>query len=99
MKFTTETPEVKEIKLPAQVTVRDADVTIEIRPDGSPFKMTGRLNGDNVYLWMSALERGKIVTYHLTGKLSANHASSGEFSLFGSHEKAADGKWSLEKNK
>ena len=101
MSFTAEpTPEEKEITLPALLKTQDSEIVIEIRgSDGKPIKMSGRINGANVYFWMSDVEKDKIVTYHLTGKLADDHSASGDASIFGSHQKAGGGKWTLTKDK
>lgn len=100
MSFTAEPkPEEKEITLPATLKAQDSEITIETTDaGGKPIKMSGRMQGTSIYLWMSDVEEDKIVTYHLTGKVSNNHLASGEATIFGSHQKAGEGKWTLTKD-
>jgi len=90
----------EDIELPAVLKIKDSDIVIQTStPDGTSPTMFGKIEGTNIIFWMSGFERNHTVTYHLTGVLLDNNSASGDLSIFMNHEKAANGKWSLTKNK
>ncbi len=99
MTFTIEPkPEDKEIRMSAMLQVKGFEITIETHDTaGKPLKMSGRIEGSDIYIWTSGVEDGVIFTYHLTGKRSTDHSASGEVSVFGNHLKAGSGKWTIAK--
>lgn len=63
--------------------------------DGKPVAFSGKISKDKILLWLISDERESIVSFHLSGSLKAKDQAQGNVSIFQTHERVAQGTWTL----
>lgn len=65
--------------------------------DGKNVVILGKVTEKGLLMWISADERGSLITFHYTGKTSDEPglAAEGQLSIFQDHERVAGGTWKL----
>lgn len=63
--------------------------------DGKPVAFSGKISESKILLWLTSDERDSIVSFHLSGSLTAENQAQGSVSIFQTHERVAQGTWTL----